>query len=544
MSLRAEMTLRAAADRTRRSLRGFALLSLAAGALALTLASGAIAGTYVIDNCPSAGSDDAGSWTVFGSPQNVKGTCSGGPGDYIGPRGGSMSPGSIAGVQIGVPAGSGITIIEAKVWWQASHQIGGADTFAIAADNDGAVGESTTPMTGSEPSTYVLPATTTEITLANYCSNDDAGAGCTFGSGENNILELYGSRLTLQDTTLPSGTVTGGALASSGTVSGTSSISYQAADTSSGVRLVQLRVDGEPAAVKDYLASCSYTNFQACPPSVSDTVSWNTATVANGQHRVELVVEDAAQNTSVIYSSEVTVQNAAETASLGALPGPGSSGSQALGIGSANGIEASEQAELRLGLPAAITRSYAHRAIVVSGRLLDGQGHPIAHASLDVLQQVDGTAAPMVVAHAATGVDGTFSVRLRGGPSRLIEVGYRAFSRDANYAALGRIKETVAAGVRLRINPTRTGSEGMIVLSGTVEGPIPRQGTIVDLLVHYRGRWEPFRTPRTNQHGRFRVLYQFEGGVGRFPFRAEVPGGQTSFPFGNGESRVVNVSTS
>ncbi|MGA9313236.1 MAG: hypothetical protein WBV77_01275 [Solirubrobacteraceae bacterium] len=538
------MTLLAAAERIPRLLRRFALLSLTAGTLALTLASGASAGTYVIDNCPSTGSDDAGSWTVFGSPQNVKGTCSGGPGDYIGPRGGSMSPGNTAGVQIGVPAGSGITIIEAKVWWQASHQIGGADTFGIAADNDGAVGESTTPITGSEPSTYVLPSTTTEITLANYCSNDDAGAGCTFGSGENNILELYGSRLTLQDATLPSGTVTGGALASSGTVSGTSSISYQAADTSSGVRLVQLRVDGEPVAVKDYLASCSYTNFQACPPSVSDTVSWNTATVANGQHRVELVVEDAAQNTSVIYSGEVTVQNAAQTASLGALPGPGGTGSQALGIGSANGIGSSEQAQLRLGLPAAITRSYAHRAIVVSGRLLDGQGHPIAHASLDVLQQVDGTATPMVVAHAATGVDGTFSVRLRGGPSRLIEVGYRAFSRDANYAAIGRIRETVAAGVRLRISPTRTGSEGMIVLSGTVEGPIPRQGTIVDLLVHYRGRWEPFRTPRTNRRGRFRVLYQFEGGVGHFPFRAEVPGGQVGFPFGIGESRVVNVSTS
>ena len=108
-----------------------------------------------------------------------------------------MCPATTAGVQIGVPAGSGITILEAKVWWQASAQVSGATTFGIAADNDGAVGESLTPMTGSEPDTYVLPSTTTEITLANYCSNDDAGAGCTFGSGENNILELYGSQLTL-----------------------------------------------------------------------------------------------------------------------------------------------------------------------------------------------------------------------------------------------------------------------------------------------------------------------------------------------------------
>ena len=541
MSPRAEMTPRAVAGRCRRSLRRFVLISLAGGALALTLASGASAGTYVIDNCPAAGNGNAGAWTVFGSPQNVKGTCSGGPGDYIGPRGGSMSPGTTAGVQIGVPAGSGITILEAKVWWQASEEISGATTFAIAADNDGAVGESLTPMTGSEPATYVLPSTTTEVTLANYCSNDDAGAGCTFGSGDNNILELYGSQLTLQDTTLPSGTITGGALASSGTVSGTASISYQAADTSSGVRLVQLRVDGEAVADENYIASCSYTTFQACPPTVSDSVSWDTAMVANGQHRVELVVVDAAQNTSVIYNGEVTVQNA-ESSSLGASPGSGDTA--ALALGAPNGVDASEQAELRLGLRPAITRTYARRAVVVSGRLLNDQGEPIAHASLDVLQQIVGTTASKLLTTTTTSSDGTFTVRVPGGPSRLIEVAYRAFSRDASYAATVGVKETVQAGVRLRITPMHTGSEGMIVLSGTVEGPIPQQGAIVDLLVHYRGRWEPFRTPRTNRRGRFSVLYQFEGGVGRFPFRAEVPGGQAGFPFGSGESRVVDVSTS
>jgi hypothetical protein len=517
-----------------RLLRMFAV-ALAAGSVCLLLVPGASAGTYVIDNCPAAGNGNAGAWTVFGSPQNVKGTCSGGPGDYIGPRGGYMSPATTAGVQIGVPAGSGITILEAKVWWQASAQVSGATTFGIAADNDGAVGESLTPMTGSEPSTYVLPSTTTEITLANYCSNDDAGAGCTLGSGENNILELYGSQLTLQDTTLPDGTVTGGALASSATVSGTASISYQASDASSGVRLVQLRVNGEPVAAKDYAASCSYTDFQACPPSVSDTIDWNTATVANGQHPVELIVEDAAQNTSVIYSGEVTVQNAAAS-SLGALPGPGN--------GTPNGTSASETAQLQLGLRDSITRTYARRALAVAGRLLDGEGQPIGDATLDVLQQVVGTTTSKLVTRTETRSDGTFSVQVPAGTSRLIEIAYRAFSSDASYATVAGIKETVDARVGLRVTPTHTGPEGTIVLSGTVEGPIPQQGAIVDLLVHYRGRWEPFRTPRTNRRGSFRVLYEFEGGVGGFPFRAEVPGGQAGFPFGSGESRVVDVSTS
>ena len=219
------------------------------------------AGTYVISNCPSAGNGNAGSWAVFGSPQNTHGTCSGGPGDYIGPRGGSMSPGALAGVQIGAPGGSGITIREAKIWWQVSHQISGADTFAIAADNGGVVGESTTPLSGGNPDTFVLASTTTELTLANYCSNDDAGNGCTFGGGENNILELYGSQLTLEDNSVPSGTVTGGALSGTDTYAGTQSLTFTAGDGASGVRAARLMVDGKTVAIKEYLAQCPYQNF-------------------------------------------------------------------------------------------------------------------------------------------------------------------------------------------------------------------------------------------------------------------------------------------
>jgi hypothetical protein len=455
-----------------------------------------------------------------------------------------MNPNTIDGVQVVVPAGSGITIRQARIWWYVPAQISGATTFAIASANTGVVGEAATPKNSSiTPDVLTLPSNTSELTLADYCSSDDGPSGCTFGGGVNPNLQLLGAQLTLYDTTLPSGTATSATLTSSGTVSGTSSISYQATDASSGVRLVQLRVDGEPVAEKDYLTSCSYTTFQACPPSVSDTISWNAANVADGQHPVELVAEDAAQNTSVIYGGEVTVQNAARTGSLGALPGPGSTGSTQLGGGSPNGTSASETADIQLGLRRAITRSYTHRAVVIAGRLLDSHGQPIPQATMDVLEQVVGTAMPQLVTHTKTDPDGTFSVRMPAGPSRLIEIAYRAFSGDASYAAVASVRETVQAGVRLRVSTTRTGAEGTIVLSGTVEGPIPPQGAIVDLLVHYRGRWEPFRTPRSNRHGRFRVSYQFQGAVGRFPFRAEVPSGQAGFPFDSGKSQVIYVRT-
>jgi hypothetical protein len=168
----------------------------------------------------------------------------------------------------------------------------------------------------------------------------------------------------------------------------------------------------------------------------------------------------------------------------------------------------------------------------------------IGGATLDVLTQITGEGPLRVITHARTRADGSLAVAVPAGPSRLVQVAYRAFSSDASYAAQAEIQESVGAGVQLSITPRRTSSTGTVILTGRVQGPIPPQGTIVDLLVHYRGHWEPFRTPRTDSNGRFQVIYQFEGGLGRFPFRAEVPAGQAGFPFTDGYSNTVDVTTS
>jgi hypothetical protein len=148
-----------------------------------------------------------------------------------------------------------------------------------------------------------------------------------------------------------------------------------------------------------------------------------------------------------------------------------------------------------------------------------------------------------VIGHAKTRANGTFAAAVPGGPNRTIEIAYRAFSTDASYATAAKIAEAVNAGVKLTVSPRRTGSEGTITLSGHVLGPVPAQGVAVELLVHYRGRWEPFRVPQTDSRGRFEVVYQFQGGIGRFPFRASVLGGQAGFPFAHGESGAVYVTT-
>ena len=270
----------------------------------------------------------------------------------------------------------------------------------------------------------------------------------------------------------------------------------------------------------------------------------NTTALSNGAYAVELSITDAAGNVTNDALGSVTVDNPATSAGLlGAAPGPGAGATiSAVGLGAPNGTGASEAAQLQFGA-SRITRAFAHRGLRLAGRLLGPQEHPIGNASLDVFEETAGTATFRLIGHATTRADGTFVADVPAGPSRVIEVGYRAFSADGVFAAVGKVEESVSAGVRLSVSPRRTDAEGTITLSGKVEGPIPRQGVVVDLLVHYRGRWEPFRTPRTNSHGRFRVVYQFEGGVGRFPFRALAFGGQSGFPFSNGESEVVNVTT-
>jgi hypothetical protein len=541
------------ASQARSRLRGAPIASLIAGILiTLTIASGAQAGTYVINNCPSAPqpNGDAGPWVVFGGPQASKASCGGGEGDYIGPQGASMSPGSLDGVQVTAPAGSGITIRKANVWWYVPQQTSGATTFALAGTNGGLVGESGTPLERrGKPDVFALASSTTSFTLDDYCSNDDAGQGCGFGGGENPNLQLFGSQLTLEDSRLPTGSVTGGGLASGTALSGTQSIAYDAQDADSGVRLVQLLIDGQPVAQNDYVARCPYSNFAACPPDESDTLGWNTAAVADGQHSLEVIVESAAQNTRTIYLGTVTTQNAPSEASLGALPAPSTGGAEAAriapgGPGAPNGAAASEAAELRLGVKRTIGRSFAARALRLPGRLLNAQAQPIGGATVDVLEQLTGSSQTGVITHARTAADGSFLASVPAGPSRVIEVAYRAFGSDASYAAQARVEESVGAGVRLNVIPRRTGSAGTIVLTGRVHGPIPAHGTIIELLVRYRGRWEPFRAPRTDSSGHFQVSYQFQGAVGRFPFRAEVPAGQAGFPFAAGYSAVVVVQTS
>ena len=388
-----------------------------------------------------------------------------------------------------------------------------------------------------------------------------SGYACNSGGSEGawSLVRLWWANLLLSNGAAPGASGVSGTLLSPN-AHGTQELIFNASDSGGpGVYAVTVQIDGKTVysatpdnnggkcvAVGSSSGALMFDYSQPCKQSESVDLPINTAAVADGQHTLKVVVEDAAQNSSVVYVGTISTVNApTKVSSLGALPGPGTSGTSAStpSPGSPNGAGASEGAQLRLGVRGTITRTYAHRALRITGRLLDSQGHPIGAATVDVLQQISGSATLKVIGHAKTRANGAFAVRVPGGPSRLIEVAYRAFSADSAYAAQAKIEESVGAGVQLNVDPHHTSAEGTITLSGRVLGPVPAQGVVVELLVHYRGRWEPFRNPRTDSRGRFQVVYQFQGGVGRFPFRALAFGGQAGFPFLHGESGAVDVTT-
>jgi hypothetical protein len=475
-----------------------------------------------------------------------------------------------------------------------------------------------------------------------------AGQSCNEGGSEGawSLVRLYSAQLTLANSSSPAGSGFGGTLLA-GNARGSRDVTFTASDLEGpGVYRVAVQADGAtlydgtpdanggacvPVGVSG--ARLMFDAAQPCKRSETIDLSLDTTGLPDGTHTLKVTVTDAAQNSSVVYDSVITTQNAplsttppsigeaapqtgetltgeagtwsgpahagpisyayrwqscdpaaascrsipgaqgvgytasavdvghslrllvtasnadgastVASAPSGVVTGTASVGGAALAevLGTPNGRGASQQAQVRIREGNLLVRRYDQRALTLHGALSDLDGTPIVGATLDVLARPAAGGGEALLGRITTAADGTFSANVLAGPSRRVVVGYRAFTGAPQYSAQAALTETVTSGVTLQVTPRRTASDGTITLSGRVAGPLPAHGVVVELLVHYRGAWEPFRDPHTSVSGRFSVRYHFEGAVGRFPFRAKVLGEQSGFPYATGLSRVVHVQS-
>jgi hypothetical protein len=545
-------------------------------------ASCAYAGSWMEVSCenPNYSSAPSEGWTNFanapGLGANNNTTC--GPGDPMSAELSSAASepvGAAEVLQYTPPSGSVLAGGSVDVGLYGNGYGNGASATAVAYSPEYEYNGSNVVLqcssgqpacsSGSNPYDYagvlaLPPDRGGDFYLAAGCGGESVQS-CNEGKFEGawSRVRLWWANFLLSNEATPVGSGIGGTLLSPN-AEGTAELTFTATDPDGpGVYLITVQIDdktvysgtpnnngGKCVPVGSSGNTLMFDYSQPCPASESVDLPINTSSLPNGGHTLKVLVQDAAGNSAVVYDASISTKQPASN-SLGAQPGPGTSSGGApatAATGIPNGTTASLQAQLTLGLKRRITRTYKYRALRVSGRLLNGQGTPITSATLDVLQQISGSPNLSVIGHAYTSANGTFIATVPGGPTRTVEIGYRAFSTDTSYTATARIAEAVRAGVTLNVAPRRTDSEGTLTLSGRVLGPIPARGVHVELLVHYRGRWEPFRTQQTDSRGFFEAEYQFEGGIGRFPFKARVFSGQSGFPFGSGESRTVNVSTS
>jgi hypothetical protein len=472
-------------------------------------------------------------------------------------------------------------------------------------------------------------------------------SSCTLTAGQWEY-RIFGGEVSLNAVNDPQASNIAGPLASETPLRGSEAVTFSATDQGPGLAYVKVLVDGQ--IVQSQIID---TNDGHCVPVPGhDAYTWayqlpcktsvggrtyelDTTGLPDGTHHVQVIIEDAAGNQSVVLDRTVASDNAPANTTLPAIIAPGTlqagtalsgqpgawtapngagaisyayqwqdcdpegencqaiPGAQAPGYtaaasdightlrvlvtasdndGSAsiassassiviaapagtgtspgtiaggvpNGTNASESAVLTLNGNRAISRSFPQRAFKVTGQLTTSQGTPISGASLEVLQQITGTSTLTLIGHAATNSSGVFAVSIPAGPSRRIELAYRANTADSSYTTSASVTETVKAGIQLHVSATSTGPDGMVIFRGRVSGPIPRQGALIQLLVHYHGHWELLRKPRTKRNGTFEVVYQFEDAIGRFPFAAEVPSGQANFPYTTGHSNTVNINT-
>jgi len=147
------------------------------------------------------------------------------------------------------------------------------------------------------------------------CNVDDAGG-----------ISVYGAKVQLADDASPSGTLGVGGLGSDAVLRGVERVAFSARDGQAGVYRARVLVDGAPrpwVSVDGGSSSCRDVNFgngdeyefgraRPCPSAIESAIELNTATVPDGPHEIQLVVEDAGGRWTRLMDRSVVVDNVAE----------------------------------------------------------------------------------------------------------------------------------------------------------------------------------------------------------------------------------------
>jgi hypothetical protein len=179
--------------------------------------------------------------------------------------------------------------------------------------------------------------------------------------------------------------------------------------------------------------------------------------------------------------------------------------------------------------------------VEIRGRLADRNGHGIAGAPIQVLSR-SVASAERLEAVVRTGDSGGFRYTAAGTMSRTFRL---AFSGSPLILPTQReVGVRVPAAGSLKAKRRHLLNGQVARFSGVVRSvPLPAGGKLVELQVRLSGRWQTFRTRRTDSAGRWAIPYRFRRttGVQQYRFRLRLPS-EAGYPFATGTSRPLVVT--
>lgn len=551
----------------------------AAMLVAAVIAPSARAGTWTLVSCTQPGGQPAPTdgWTAtaigtLGANSGTANTCSQGgvlagadsslaPQDaysgpvwqFTAPAGSTIAGGSMS-LSLYAPQGQAYVATP-------NNQYDAADVIANCQFNEpcgsGGVYTATVPISH--------PGGTNIYAVAQCVPASYGAAVCPAGDGANNVnasFSIQAADISLTNSSTPQASGFGGGVLAN-PVRGRQDLTFSASDPNGpGVWVVRATLDSQVIynATPDTNAgrcasigqaadgSPEFLYEQPCKPNVQVDIPIDTTKLADGAHALRVSVEDAAGNTSTVYATTIQSQN---TPSPSGLTGAVGQGGLLAGYNPAvhipNGTGACEKAHagLRFG-SSAIVSVRLGRAATLHGEL-DCAGRPIAGGLVELtVAPAAGHSPQPVSGQLRTAADGTFSYALPPGPSRRIEVDYRAFSDDPLFAATATATLQVRPSISLRITPTHTRNGHSITYRGRVFGGyIPARGLSLDVQYRDVNRWRTFdQVTARARDGKFVYHYKFRRTTQSviYTFRVAVPAtGATGYPYQPAVSRARSV---
>ncbi len=332
------------------------------------------------------------------------------------------------------------------------------------------------------------------------------------------------AEVLLSDDTTPTGSNFAGSLLAPGAVHGTAQLTFTATDPSGpGVDQVIVRIDGRtvyqgtpntnggkcvPVGTDPSSGAWIFDYQQPCPENVDVDVPVNTSALADGDHEVQVVVEDAAQNSSTVLDQMITTDNLTTVAATTSEQ-PGSS------LGSAPTYAFELAAPSQRLASSVVRRSYAASALTLSGTVLNSSGAPAANVAVSGLSGALTATQFATVAQTITDGTGRFSVTVPRGDSRTI--------RLLAGASVVAFKELGAPNLSLQVKSL---PGARLLFTGRVQinangAPAP----LVELWDRTPNGWQLLASATANKLGRFRYMYRSSPlTIGyQFAFRATTP---------------------